>query len=93
MPSEPNGTAAPSTSSKDRGEALNGRTKEPWPVSVNKEPLQLSGALDQFKSFQSTPIIGQEFPDAKLVNWLTAPNSDELIRDLAITGLSLCTFC
>lgn len=88
MPSEPNGTAAPSASSKDGGEALNGHTKEPPPVTVNKEPLQLSGALDQFKSIQSTPIIGQEFPDAKLVDWLTAPDSDDLIRDLAITGLS-----
>ena len=93
MPSEPNGVAAPLTSSKDRGEAINPHTNEPWPVSVNKEPLQLSGALDKFISFQSTPIVGQEFPDVKLVDGMTAPNSDELIRDLAITGLSLCTFC
>ncbi|PSR82931.1 TfdA family taurine catabolism dioxygenase TauD [Coniella lustricola] len=49
------------------------------------EPLKLSGALDSYKSFEVTPIIGREFPEANLVEWLNAPNSDELIRDLAIT--------
>lgn len=93
MLSETNGTAAPPASSKGGNEAVNGHTKESPPVSRNKEPLQLSGALDQFKSFQSTPVIGQEFPEAKLVDWLTAPNSDELLRDLAITGLSPCALC
>ena len=88
MPSVTNGKAAPAASSTDGKEDQNGHPKEAPPVTRNKEPLQLSGALDQFKSFQSTPIIGQEFPDVKLVDWLRAPNSDELIRDLAITGLS-----
>lgn len=50
------------------------------------QPLKLSGALDQFESFHSTPCIGTEFPKANLVEWLRAPNSDELIRDLAITS-------
>lgn len=49
-------------------------------------PLELSGALDAFESFDSTPVIGREFPTASLVEWLYAPNSDELIRDLAITS-------
>ncbi|KAH8879001.1 taurine catabolism dioxygenase [Thozetella sp. PMI_491] len=49
------------------------------------EPLKLSGALDSFESFDVTPIIGKEFPKARLVEWLDAPNSDELLRDLAIT--------
>ncbi|KAJ4385570.1 hypothetical protein N0V93_009999 [Gnomoniopsis smithogilvyi] len=56
--------------------------------SVLKEypkPLKLSGALDAFESFDSTPVIGKEFPKANLVEWLNAPNSDELLRDLAIT--------
>ena len=55
--------------------------------SLNKEPLKLSGVLDQFKSFDLTPVIGREFQDVDLTEWLKAPNSDELIRDLAITGL------
>jgi hypothetical protein len=54
-----------------------------------RQPLKLNGALDQFKSFDVTPVIGKEFPDAKLVDWLNAPNSDELIRDLAVTSPSI----
>ncbi|KAJ6442391.1 taurine dioxygenase [Purpureocillium lavendulum] len=49
------------------------------------KPAKASGVLDQYESFDVTPIIGREFPSAKLVEWLNAPNSDELIRDLAIT--------
>lgn len=49
------------------------------------EPLQLSGALDKFEPFEVTPVIGTEFSNVNLVDWLNAPNSDELIRDLAIT--------
>lgn len=50
------------------------------------EPLKLSGALDQFNSFDVTPVIGREFSGVDLVKWLRAPNSDELLRDLAITS-------
>jgi hypothetical protein len=53
-----------------------------------RQPLKLSGALDAFKSFDVTPVIGREFPTVNLVDWLNAPNSDELIRDLAITSKS-----
>ncbi|KAI1416224.1 TauD-domain-containing protein [Hypoxylon sp. FL1857] len=51
----------------------------------HKEPLKLSGALDQFQQFDVTPIIGREFVGVDLAKWLRAPNSDELLRDLAIT--------
>jgi hypothetical protein len=51
-----------------------------------REPLQLKGVLDQYKSFDVTPVIGREFVDVNLKDWLEAPNSDELIRDLAITS-------
>ncbi|KAL2133533.1 hypothetical protein VTI74DRAFT_2219 [Chaetomium olivicolor] len=53
--------------------------------AVSREPLKLSGALDSYESFDVTPVIGREFPTANLVDWLNAPNADELIRDLAIT--------
>lgn len=53
--------------------------------SLHKEPLKLSGALEAHESFDVTPIIGREFPKAKLAEWLDAENSDELLRDLAIT--------
>ncbi|EEU33690.1 uncharacterized protein NECHADRAFT_98371 [Fusarium vanettenii 77-13-4] len=38
-----------------------------------------------FESFDVTPVIGREFVGVDLSNLLRAPNSDELIRDLAIT--------
>jgi hypothetical protein len=53
---------------------------------LSREPLKLSGALDSYESFDVTPIIGREFPTANLTEWLDAPNSDELIRDLAVTS-------
>jgi hypothetical protein len=52
----------------------------------HKEPLKLSGALDHLESFDVTPVIGREYVNANLVELLNAPNSDELIRDLAITS-------
>jgi hypothetical protein len=51
-----------------------------------REPLKLKGVLDKYKSFNVTPAIGKEFPDANVVEWMKAPNSDELLRDLAITS-------
>jgi hypothetical protein len=57
--------------------------------TTHREPLRLSGALDTYESFDVTPVIGREFPKARLVEWLESPNSDELLRDLAITSTSL----
>ena len=48
--------------------------------------MRLSGILDQFESFDLTPAIGREFPDVSLAQWIQAPNSAELLRDLAITS-------
>lgn len=53
---------------------------------THKEPPIYRGTLDQFNKFDTTPNTGTEFPDANLAEWLRAPNSDDLIRDLAITG-------
>lgn len=52
----------------------------------HKDPPIYRGTLDQFRRFDTTPNTGTEFPDANLAEWLRAPNSDDLIRDLAITG-------
>ena len=60
--------------------------QEPEVYVQHKESLKLSGALDHFESFDVTPIIGREFVHGNLAKWLRAPNSDELIRDLAITS-------
>jgi len=51
-------------------------------------PLKVSGALSQHpqaRSIDLTPVIGREYPELNLVEVLKAENSDELLRDLAIT--------
>ncbi|TVY41813.1 putative alpha-ketoglutarate-dependent sulfonate dioxygenase [Lachnellula subtilissima] len=53
------------------------KAEKPW--------VKSTGVLDQFESFETTPIIGREFPHASLVSWLQAPNSDQLLRELALT--------
>lgn len=53
----------------------------------SRTPLQLNGALDNHKSFNVTPVIGKEFPEASLKEWLEAPNSDELLKELAVTSM------
>jgi alpha-ketoglutarate-dependent taurine dioxygenase len=55
------------------------------PAKLIKTPMKLTGALDKFESFDLTPVIGKEFPKANLAEWLQDPNSEELIRDLAVT--------
>lgn len=58
------------------------------PTSKNfthgRKPLKYSGSLDGFESEDITPVIGTEYPTAKLVDWINAPNADDLLRDLAI---------
>lgn len=54
--------------------------------SAHREPQKTTGVLDQYEWFDTTPVIGREFPKADLVEWWNAPNADELIRDLAITS-------
>ena len=52
-----------------------------------KAPLKSSGSLDQYQKRDVTPVIGTEFaPGTQLTELLSAPNSDDLIRDLAILG-------
>ena len=53
---------------------------------LERRPLELTGALDAFESFDVTPVIGREFPNANLKDFLRAPNSDDLLRDLAVTS-------
>lgn len=65
----------------------------PERLEGHKEPLKLSGALDHLEHFDVTPVIGREYANVDLVELLHAPNSDELLRDLAITSsLSLDRF-
>lgn len=59
---------------------------DPDLMTGTKVPLTYSGSLDEYRFFDLTPNIGREFPDVNLRDWITAPNSDELLRDLAITA-------
>lgn len=52
-------------------------------VSTLSKPLLYSGSLDEYKSFDVTPVIGREYPEARLVDIL---KDDVKIRDLAIQG-------
>lgn len=69
----------------------NGTHPEELPklLTGHREAPKFSGALDQFEHFDVTPVIGREFVNANLVELLRAPNSDDLIRDLAITGMAI----
>ena len=80
-----NGNAQEHNRANSNGEAK--ETQESTHHASPSPPLQLRGVLNEFKSFDVTPVIGREFPEAKLAEWLRAPNSDELIKDLAITSL------
>jgi hypothetical protein len=58
----------------------------PERLENHKEPLKLAGALDHLEHFDVTPVIGREYVNVDLVELLRASNSDELLRDLAITS-------
>lgn len=60
-------------------------TSQQASIAVHKAPLKPSGILDEFEHFDVTPTIGREFPTANLKEWIEAPNSDELLKELAIT--------
>jgi len=50
-----------------------------------REPLKGSGSIDHLEYVDVTPIIGREYPNAKVKAILDAPNAEDQIRDLAIT--------
>jgi len=56
--------------------------------TIIKSAVKSTGVLDKFESFDVTPVIGREFVNANVVEWLQAPNADELIRELALTSTS-----
>lgn len=53
-----------------------------------RESLCLSGVLDTWKQFDVTPIIGTEFQDVQLADWILDNNSDAILKDLAIISMS-----
>ncbi|KAL2202075.1 alpha-ketoglutarate-dependent sulfonate dioxygenase [Sarocladium strictum] len=57
----------------------------PQVLTGHREPIKSTGALDQFEHFEVTPVLGREYVNVNLVELLNAPNSDDLIRELALT--------
>lgn len=53
---------------------------------IKTTPLKRTGVLDHFEHFDLTPVIGREFPKVDLVEWLRAPDADELLTELAYTS-------
>jgi hypothetical protein len=51
------------------------------------QPMRQSGSLDQFEKFELTPILGTEFRQVDVTEWLTSPDSDRLLQDLAILSM------
>ncbi|KAN0092361.1 taurine catabolism dioxygenase [Hyaloscypha variabilis] len=67
---------------------------EPAPVTTAIHPgkaaaakpwVKSTGALDQYEHIDVTPVIGREYPHVNLVSILKSPNSEELLRELALT--------
>ena len=58
-----------------------GATTKPW--------IKATGILDQYENFDVTPAIGREYPHVNLVGLFQAPNSDDLLRELALISKSI----
>ena len=54
-------------------------------ATLIREPLKKGNSIDHLEYVDVSPIIGREYPTAKLKDMLNAPNADEQLRDLAIT--------
>jgi hypothetical protein len=52
---------------------------------LRREPLKNSGSIDHLEYVDVTPIIGREYSTAKIRDMLYADNSEQQLRDLAIT--------
>jgi hypothetical protein len=50
------------------------------------QPFTYSGSLDSYEHIDSTVTIGREIPTLQIKKILSSPDSDTLVRDLAITG-------
>jgi alpha-ketoglutarate-dependent taurine dioxygenase len=54
------------------------------PSKLRREPLKPTGCLDNYHYFEVTPRVGRQYTDLNLSDLVHAPNSDELIRELAV---------
>lgn len=54
------------------------------PNKLRFEPMKYEGSLDHLEYVEVTPIIGREYPSAKIKEILHAPNAEQQLRDLAV---------
>lgn len=77
---------APSVTANLSDQAPIGRA-ESKATPVYPRSLRLNGSLDRFEYEEATPVIGREYFNVNIVDdIITAKNSEDLLRDLAITG-------
>ena len=73
-------------STNDTEHSINGSNGHTSGTSkLRREPLKNSGSLSHLEYVDVTPIIGREYPTAKVKDILHASNSEQQLRDLAIT--------
>jgi hypothetical protein len=60
----------------------------PGKAAAAKPWVKSTGILNQYEHIDLTPVIGREYPHVNLVSLLQAPNSEELLRELALTSMS-----
>jgi hypothetical protein len=48
--------------------------------------LQYSGSLDSYSYSDLTPVIGREYQSLQITDLLASKDSDQLLRDLAVTS-------
>jgi hypothetical protein len=54
-------------------------------MRLRQTPLKTTGSIDHLDYIDVSPIIGREYPTAKLKDILHASNHEAQLRDLAIT--------
>lgn len=53
--------------------------------NLRRAPLTKGSSIDYLEYVDVTPVIGREYPTAKIKDILAADNAEEQLRDLAIT--------
>ncbi|KAK2764452.1 hypothetical protein FQN54_009146 [Arachnomyces sp. PD_36] len=73
----------PAAIDNSNGSTIRGGNEQARPRLT--KPLTYSGSLDSFTHNDITPVIGREYRGIQVNDLLKANNSDDLIRDLAVT--------
>lgn len=55
------------------------------PENLRRAPLTKGSSIDYLEYVDVTPVIGREYPTARIKDMLAADNAEEQLRDLAIT--------